>query len=90
MAKPVRVHVFGGPRVPDRHLVRVMARCLVDRHDVSAEDLAGTYDMCLGGDDGMVGAHFTAILDQSNDRREYAERCILACDLLRQSHRTKH
>lgn len=93
-----RLHVFGtlgrcDPRllVIDRHLCRVMARALTGDHDISAEEnLAATYDQIMGGDDAAVGAAMTYLINVSSDPRDYTERVILACDLLRAARRTKH
>jgi hypothetical protein len=93
-----RVHVFGGgPRLLAHRsrislgYTRRIAACLTGDLDVSVEAaMAASYDLALGGDDSLVGCHMTFMLNHSSDEREFVERVILACDLLRQAKRTAH
>jgi hypothetical protein len=88
-----RVHVFKGDRrlLQSRHIVRVMARCLTGDQDIAAEEgLAATYDAICGGDETLVGANMTMLINRSDDPREHVERVIMACDLLRRARRTAH
>ena len=94
MAEPERVHVFGGsPRLLEsRHILRVMVRCLTGDASMlgGLEGLAATYDEMLGGNDALVGCNMTMFVETSSDPREYVERVMMACDLLRQARRTAH
>jgi hypothetical protein len=88
-----RLHVFAGSPelLESRHMLRRMAACLTGDGDVSTEEsLAASYDQALGGDDAIVGMHMSYLIHGSSDPREYVERVIMACDLLRRARRTLH
>jgi hypothetical protein len=92
MADRARVHIFGGPPalLQSRDILLRMAQCLTDA-DVTAEaETAATYDLALGGDDALVGCHMTLLIHCCGDPREYVERSLMACDLLRRARRTAH
>ena len=88
-----RVHIFGGGASWLQHPEARYwaAQRITGDHDCSAEaGMAQMYDELFGGDEVRVGAHMTYLLEHSSDPREYTERVIAACDLLRASKRTRH